>query len=296
MNEFWQRSVKVNFVPTNGDPFSVTDLKITFQVQKQSGIEPNTGKIIIFNMNPTHRGAVSWKFDIHRQSYGGTVEVIAGYGDNPKQVFKGDIVQAINTKVGPDWVTTIEGMTGVQAIASGTVNKTHPAGTENKSILKGLLDEIDGVGIKKEVKGFIDNIMGSSKTKKSQSLIGSLSDVVQKMNDKFSGKLAISIDESGIKVTPPGVANSDKKLYLSQGSGLLETPEITNVGVNIKTLLLSEIRSGSPINIKSGTIDSLGKGGDYVVEKVTHNGDSRQGEFVSNLVCLFPVENLAAEQ
>ena len=198
MNEFWQRRATINFVPKKGSPFTVSDLKITFQVQKQSGVEPNTGKIMIFNMNPTHRGNVSWKFDINRQAYGGTVEVMAGYGDNPKQVFKGDIVQAINAKVGPDWITSIEGMTGIEALSNSNINKTFNAGKDNKSILKSLLDEIDGIGIKQEVKGYIDSIFGSSKTKKAQSLIGSLSDVIQKINDKFAGKLSISIDEKGI--------------------------------------------------------------------------------------------------
>ncbi|MBT4266620.1 MAG: hypothetical protein HOD85_20670, partial [Deltaproteobacteria bacterium] len=140
---------------------------------------------------------MSWKFDINRQAYGGTVEVMAGYGDNPKQVFKGDIVQAINAKVGPDWITSIEGMTGIEALSNSNINKTFNAGKDNKSILKSLLDEIDGIGIKQEVKGYIDSIFGSSKTKKAQSLIGSLSDVIQKINDKFAGKLSISIDEKG---------------------------------------------------------------------------------------------------
>jgi hypothetical protein len=294
--EFWQRKVIVNFEPKKGNAFSVSDLRITFNIQKRSGIEPNPGKIVVYNMNPKHRDVLAWRFDISRQAYGGTVEVIAGYGDHPKQIFKGDIVQAINTKVGPDWMTTIEAMTGIEALSTGTVNKTFPAGTDNQSILKYLIDQVDVKSIKAEITTFASEVLGRSKTKKPQTLVGSVTDMIDALNKKFEGKLSVSIDERGIKVTPPGVANTDRPFVLSQSSGLLETPEITPVGCNFKALLIPELRSGSPVILRSKSIESLKTGGDYVVEKVTFTGDNREGEFVTNAISLFPVQNITPVQ
>ncbi|MBT4263800.1 MAG: hypothetical protein HOD85_06275, partial [Deltaproteobacteria bacterium] len=144
MSDSFGREVEVEFRPKNGPAFFINDLRVSFDIDKATNVEPNKAFIKIWNMNADHRGKMAFRWNTINDKYGGEIRLRAGYDGELKQIFRGAITQAIPKKVGPDWITEIEGMTLLREILEAKVTRKTPcpAGTPKFQIFKDLLDDL----------------------------------------------------------------------------------------------------------------------------------------------------------
>ena len=90
MMDNWGRVVKVEFVSMqDGSRFTVQDLKVEFDIDKTSNVEPNKCFLKIYNMNADHRGKMKYRWNLANDKYGGEIRVSAGYGERIPAAFQG---------------------------------------------------------------------------------------------------------------------------------------------------------------------------------------------------------------
>ena len=84
-------------------------------------------------------------------------------------------------------------------------------------------------------------------------------------------------------------------MIVSQATGMIASPELTEVGLRVKSLLLPQLKLGRRIQIKSITSKinignlifrkipaTLGEGV-YRADKITHTGDTRDNDWFTQI-------------
>jgi hypothetical protein len=112
---------------------STSNLRVTFEVERDEKSWPNTAVIKVYNLNPDHRGALA-------ALQGVPCRLQAGYRDGMGTVFDGMLRDAISTHEPPDWVTALQAGDGEldkngETIAGKSVRKTWSKGTPIFQIL-----------------------------------------------------------------------------------------------------------------------------------------------------------------
>jgi hypothetical protein len=288
----WKRSVFVEITPKKGDPIEVKGLRVKFNIKKSLETALNSGTVEIYNMNKRNRDSVVFKYNLHSNLYenantdiyGGKIKVIAGYEGNEKTLFEGDIISAASVRIGGDYITTISAQTKAEALESKNISKTFPKGTDYKSILDHVIGSLDLPAIKTEANGYLEKIMGGVKLGSGETVEGSSISVLDAIVKRFGGKVAINFDEQGINVHGAGISpDLDPKFFFSKESGLVGAPSITNKGADLKVLLEPTIRMSDLITVTSPTTMAGDLDPFFVVKGITHVGDSREGEFMTNI-------------
>jgi hypothetical protein len=289
MSDSFGREVEVEFRPKNGPAFFINDLRVSFDIDKATNVEPNKAFIKIWNMNADHRGKMAFRWNTINDKYGGEIRLRAGYDGELKQIFRGAITQAIPKKVGPDWITEIEGMTLLREILEAKVTRKtpYPAGTPKFQIFKDLLDDL-GVATTARSLNRVRVIFGNATIKKSVTLYGSAAEVMNRLNKDLSDYINVRFTDDGVELLRIGEAINTVPIKLWPGLGLLGTPEITIAGCNFKSLLRHDIQIGTLCSVRSETVDALKSSGNYVVRRLQMKGDNREGEFTSNYQAVFP--------
>lgn len=98
------------------------------------------------------------------------------------------------------------------------------------------------------------------------------------------------IQDGGFEMFPKSNVAFDQVLYeINKDTGMVGTPRITDVGVNVVTLLLPRLRPGRVVDVRSDTTRSLSVGlvnGLYRIEKVNFSGTlGGKNPFYAQLEC-----------
>lgn len=288
--ENWDRVVRVEFKSwQDSSSFTVQDLKIEFDIDKTSNVEPNKCFLKIYNMNPDHRGKMRFRWNLANDKYGGEIKVLAGYGSEYKQIFRGSITQATNKKVGPEWVTEVEAQTMLREMLRARINRPeYPAGTAKINIFNDILNDL-GIPMTARSKSKIREKFGSAKIKKSWTLYGSAADCLDRLSNNLPDFINIKFHDDGVDALRVGESINDTPIKIWPDRGLIGTPDVTIKGLDCKCMLRHDVHVGVLINVKSKTVASLEQTGNYVIRKVQHKGSNRDGEFVSMLSCVYPL-------
>jgi hypothetical protein len=249
----------------------ISGLRFSFDVTKTLDATANAARIEVYNLSQ----------DTRTFAESDDVEIIlaAGYSglnNQPiaKGIFRGDIVRIQTEKRGGDVITTIETGDAIKAIAQKNVNISLKEGTPVLTLVQQAALQL-GVGIG-ELQGFdgqsfLRGYSGSGKASDQLSLIAdrieadwSIQDgVLQfvKRDSSLSGKILVFSPETGL------IGSPNKKID-DQGK--------TNV--QFTSLLQPDIKPGIRARVTSRFVN-----GDYKVTKVTHRGDTRSGNWYSEV-------------
>jgi hypothetical protein len=243
------------------DQVLITGLRIVWSSQKTLGREPNPSTVSVYNLAPQSRALFQQKH-VH-------VQLSAGYDGERKLVCSGDVVFALSSQEGPDWVTKAEVGDGARAFAHARVSRSYRAGVDYRTVLK--------------------DVAGSMDLKLPTSL-----DDAQELVERFAGGAAVSgpsreemsrllrkhamrwsVQDGNLQVLRDGEA-AGTALLISRDTGLVGSPEFGKPKkpgkpptIKIRNVLYPEIRAGSQIQL-----ESVAKRGLFVVERVTHTGDN----------------------
>jgi len=253
----------------------LSGLRISFNVTKTEGKDPNTAKIQVFNLSQESRNI------IRKRQENDTLFVIlnAGYtdGDGEELVFTGNVTTISHQIIRPEVITSIEASDGANALFNTKLSLSHGAGVSADTILLQILNAIpissNFQTLQYEDKSYANGF----------AFVGLAKDALTKVT-KFMN-LNWSIQNNEIRLIPFDGDDRTKVVRLSQQTGLVGSPErLTGStrkaqglskkdrpGWKFTSLLQPKINPTGKIVVQSREIpvDST-----FTVFSVTHTGDT----------------------
>lgn len=279
MTEFFGRQIRIEV-----GNLSITDLRVKFSVEKSLVGYPNLANIQIYNLKEASRNQI--------EEEGLEISLYAGY-NKIVLLFKGNIINVIHKKEKTEWISTIYAGDAFTDLNTATVNKTLSAGSTPTQIFNELVNSIPGV-TKGITEGLQNCLTGKQSLLRALQLTGNVKDWLQKIADDWG--FDYSINEGVIETTIKNKPLSDTPTFIiNQSSGMIGSPERTDVGVTVKNLLLPELKLGRRIQIKSISeqlnvgnlffrkVPPIKNEGIYRIDKLIHKGDTHGNEWETQI-------------
>lgn len=255
------RSWSITIGPDGGQGRKWTDLDIEFKVEKSGSSTPNKIGITIYNLSADSRGWCEKK--------GNGVILEAGYVDSGVKLLASAEIQTVtHDKDGPDWVTKICAADGQKAHKT-IMHESFGPKTKESAVIKAIAKKM---GVK------LGNLKGLSDEEFAQGR--QLSGAARFELDALcsSRGLRWSIQDGAIQILPIGSPTDADVILLSPASGLIGSPEKTEKGVKITSLLRGNLNPAQLVKLESRSLTGF-----YVAEKVTHEGDSSGGNWYTQI-------------
>lgn len=267
------------------------NLRVAFSVEKAlndgNGIPSNKAGITIYNLNADSRAMI--------EKQGTPILLDAGYKDSHALIYSGEARFVNHQHLGPDWITKIECSTAITPL-SQWVSVSLAPGSDLKLALQDVIAVFGGSGI-----GAMATVMTFPPriTVKGISVSGPARDVLAQLLANFNHTASFDDNQLILRAKTKGDGPASFALesiviltsMKGANTGLIgsiekteqETDQASGIitkagGIKGRSYLQAAIRPGSSIIIGSKTVN-----GKFRVTKVTHHGDSMQGdEFFSD--------------
>src|SRR6056297_657031 len=194
-----------------GERILIRNLRMQFRVEKTDQPDPNTASITIFNLSLDSRAKLEENTDLFL-----TIE--AGYGDETKIIFSGDVdkMQSVKTRV--DWLTTIETGDGKKDLKESTLEKSYKKGTKVTTVVQDALNTFTNLKNK---------VLDGSLIDSTKELVtgGTFSGSSKKILETLLGseELDFSVQDGEITITK-NFQPTDNEIYVvSSNSGLIDS-------------------------------------------------------------------------
>jgi hypothetical protein len=266
----------------------VEHLRIKFEIDKTLVGTPNLCKLEIYNLNESNRNKIKDKYQ--------NIEIYAGYEDNMPLIFKGQIRTVNSVYSGVDWVTIIYAGDGALALETAKVNKTFPAGTNTDTMVGALITELGAVGgvAKGQLEGIKKCLSGKASLLKTLIMSGGVKewlDILAK-NCGFT----YSVNDGVIETNTKGTSLKDEpEFIINQKSGMIGSPEITEVGASCTVYLRGELKLARRFKIESisATLNvgnqnyrkvnkTIGEN-TYMIQSIKHIGDTHSNDWKTEI-------------
>ncbi len=226
--------------------------RIGFKIEKDTSSTVNKAEIRIYNLSSNSRSLAENPKNV--------VELFAGYGKEPKLLFRGNPSRVISTIGGPDSVTTFDVGDGLKSFQNSRVDVSFKKGTPAKDIFQTLTNTM---GLARgEQKGLPEKSFPSG-----LSLSGPVRDHMNYLTQKLD--LEWSIQNGAVQILPKGKSTEQAAFLLSAETGLIGSPNKKDKGLEVVSLLQPDINPGRVVEIRSKFVN-----GQFRVEKVSHEGDT----------------------
>ncbi len=271
----WQGS------PQNG-------LRIEAKVEKTGSSTPNKLTLSILNLSPDSR---HWIEGYDPNTW--AIRLSAGYqAEGPRLIFTGNLALASSDKgtlslasgkalssmskrQGPDWITSLEGRDGLRAYKAVVLSKTLAKGVSEEAVVREVAKAM-GVTI-----GKLQGFPKGAKFDRGRTLCGAASAELDSLCKTHS--LRWSIQDGVLQILPVATALGSIATVLSASSGLISSPERTETGVKVTSLMRPDLNPGSLIEVQAKDLSGL-----YVAENVTHDLDSYEQRWYSAIDAVRP--------
>ena len=266
MNRIPTRIVKVRIGPAGSSGLEWSDIYVEAEIEKTVGSVPNKATVSLYNLS---LGSLQWI-----EQPGMTVQALAGT-DVASQLFVGDIPRkGIKTSIQlPDQITTIEAADGQAVYRDAYFIRSYPPGTARSVIMTDVAGA-GGLSI-----GYIDPTIQDRIYASGITFAAKLRDVLSEL---WAPEGALwSIQDRTITVLALGRAGPGNAAVISPRTGLIGSPERTDNGISLTTILSPQIGPGGLVSVQSRMVT-----GSYKVSKITHSVDSWGLKWDSKLVCV----------
>jgi len=261
--------------------YSITDLKISFEVIKTIKESTNIAKIRVFN--------VSEATSVKMSQYHNKVILRAGYEDETVQtLFYGDLVRAIRVREGADAILEIEAHDGVKQLTSRRITLGYSAGTPVKTVLNDIISAAQlplAQPLPEITKQYVHGYSFAPGLVKN-----ALTEVLRFIKKNWT------VQNGQLVIFDPGAVIENTRIYLSKETGLIQHPEpliekadelspqVPLTRWKVFTIMIPHLYPGITIEINSSTtVQSAGKiyklHGLFVVESAKCTGDNWSGGF-----------------
>lgn len=270
MADLFGRSFELAIGVEGQEGILIKDLRVVFKVEKDLESKPNNVAIDIYNLNSASKAFIEQKNT--------TVILNAGYGENPKTIFIGDIAKSVTRIQGADMITTIDAGDGEKAYASKYINMSKGPGAKFGDVLNSLLNTF---GL---AKGSVSDVNEDDQFQQGITMSGMAKDQLDTLAARQG--LEWSIQDGLVQISKPENPTMEEAVLITPATGLIGSPQKTKVvnqsllkkkdgkeqesGVKFVCLLNGDIKPGRRIVLESRLVNGI-----FKVQKVTHSGDSR---------------------
>lgn len=188
----------------------ITDLRISFSIEKTLNETLNTSTIKIYNLSPTSRKLV--------ETPNNAVVLKAGYKQDKGAltIFVGIVRRSLTTREGPDWVTNLELDDGLIAYRDSKTSLSFAAGTSARDVLSQIANKF-GLPV-----GTIPE--GDKQYPQGFSFVGRVRDAMNKVCNYLGFEWSIQNQE--IQIIKKGGFKERTAIVISQDSGMVGSPEL----------------------------------------------------------------------
>jgi len=277
MARLFRRAVEVlitridesSFFKVGPNAAKITGLRVAFNVEKQLSKDPNTCNIEISNLSEDTRAALQQKPL--------KLFLSAGYEDELKQIFAGDIRWTESMRVQTGWTTKIQVGDGERAMKNARTNRSYIGGVKYGDVIKQLTDDM-GLSIPtnlSEAKEFTDRLVNGDVMQ------GPSSESLERMLE--SKGFRFSIQDETLQVLKNGEARRNIALVVNKDNGMIGTPGFGSPSqkgkpamLKIDNLLYPEVNPGIKLQVESLTANGL-----FRAERVQHVGDTHGSDWTT---------------
>lgn len=248
--------------------------RMSFDVKKSLGKEPNTCKIVLDNLADTTRAA------LERLPLALTLQ--AGYAETgPRTLFVGDVTRSNTALKGTNNETTLVVADGGRALANARHTASYKAGTP---ILKIVQDAAVTMGLK------VPTVVMSDPQLKQTIPVGMSLDGATR--DMLTDVLApygynFSIQNGRLQVLKDGQLQPGASFLIDEAAGLIGSPQRSTPDkpkgkseLSIEMLLYPELFPAAPI-----TLHSKFHNGEFRIKELTGRGDTYGNDWKTTLKC-----------
>lgn len=266
----------------------VTDLRVTFKIEKHLNTDPNTCTLTVTNANEATRAELARKPLV--------VRIDAGHVDDvgPRHLFTGNLRNGYSRQDDTEWTSVMELGDGAAMFEGARVNKAFVRGTPVISVLRELAASM-GVSLP-------DALVVSSELQRQfatgVSLYGQAADEMSRQLAPFG--YSWSIQDGRFVALRDDQAAPGTALLIAESTGMIGSPTFATPStgdikkgkpakLQFKTILYPQVTPGFLVSVQSRAIDGI-----FRAERVTHVGDSHSLEdWITEVECT-PVTNATA--
>lgn len=275
-----------------GEALDLSALHIKFSVKRSDTVTPNTADIKVYNLE--EQTAILIRKEFTR------VILQAGYEGNFGVIFQGNIKQVIlGRESATDTFIEIIAGDGDRAYNFAIVNMSLAKGSTQRDQLNASLKAMNQFGVTEGQIG--EDSLDDTELPRGKVLYGNARNQLQKIAQTSGASWSIQDEKVNFVARKAYLPN--ERVVLTSKTGLIGTPQQTNVGVNVKCLLNPNIKIATQVVIDNKSIEQfkvdltvpnsaanipapVTADGTYYVLVVEHQGDNRGVEWYSNLICL----------
>jgi len=259
----------------------ITDLRVNFNIEKSLHSYPNLAEISIYNPNDETVSMLRDRFS--------KIVFNAGYKGNLRLIFKGDVRNVFDPKQGVDRIATIFAGDGERDWQNSTFNKTLSANIAIKQVITEI-----ATTFKETILGVLGGVDNEPDKLEGQTLSGSSKDILNMLGEDYGFQWSI---QDGILTTVPDddILKDKEVVLINPNTGMIGSPTITELGVNVVTLLNPDLlpnrgfkveSAGAEIgiaNLQFREIKRTKAEGVYKAYRVVFNGDTHGPNWFSTV-------------
>ena len=277
----YKRVYELTVIPPGGEARIIKGLRVSFEITKSILSFPNLARITLYNPNQDTISALEEKYT--------RIVLNAGYEGDLRLLFKGDVRNVFQTKTGRDRLLTIYSGDGEKSWQNATFNKTLSENLSIKSAIEEVLKTFSDVNI-----GTLQGLPKVADKLRGQVLSGSSKDIMDNFAEEYG--FSWSIQDEEVIITPDQEPlEGDEAVSVTAATGMIGSPTITEIGVDVTTLLNPRLLPNRGFIIESLNADvAIGNlffrnikrtsaEGLYKIQEVIFRGDSRDGDWLSSV-------------
>ena len=259
------------------------ELKTEITVRTKQGEDTDYGSVKIYNPNQRTISFI-------QPNVGGTIEIVAGYGERHGLIFRGNVGgtnQIYVERSGPDIIMTLQLGAYSNWMQNAFFRKAFAGQTHVENIIRAALDQngIPHIGLHES---FLFATNGPSSVYKQILLTdfswsGKVTDLISHMMKERGLSLMgiTATPKDGFWVFSNGNPLRQRYYHVNADTGLLDTPRWKTVDKNkvftFKSMMNPDIITGSAIEITSSVDPAIN--GRYTVTKVDYDLSNYDGSF-----------------
>lgn len=269
MSQNWMRHFELQLVDENGQGISLSDFKVTFQIERNDNKWPAVGTVKIYNLSAqTQNRIMQREFakiimiaghdglapDVRASDVGIAREISASEvgqanGANYGVIFSGDIRFTVTGKDNPvdSWVQ-VQACDSVEAFTSAFINTTISKGYTTEDIYVELMKRLEPYGISR---GIVPEFPATV-FPRGRALFGYVHNYLDEVAAQC--KATWQFNYGKVDIVPRDKATHEA-VVLNANTGLIGMPQQTiGAGVNVKCLINSRIHLNGLIQLDQASV------------------------------------------
>lgn len=245
----------------------ISGLYVKFRVRWEASGTPATGDIEVYNLSEGSENRI--------RDRGKSVELFGGYqGGSLESIAQGDVRRVSRKRVGLDRVAVIRFGGNIDKTQRTVFSRAYQGRVSVRQVVRDVVADMDGIEV-----GDLRAIPAGAALENRSFALPS--------RTVLTGLLApldlAWYEEGGeISVIARGQSKDDRyDIIISEQSGMVGTPTITDDGVRVRTLLDHRIRMDTRFRVESEYGEASGV--DYHVVSYEHSGDNRSGGWFTDI-------------